>query len=687
MKKSRLLLAVVPMLATTVVVSCNNQPSFHLQCTRMAQVYREMLADMLDTTPYDGKTASQIVNELNLAPERICDIDTYYDRDIQYVDYETRDDFWPAWHHLMEAADIAACGYKEKNQAKIDIAKKLVYYWVFNNYRSSNWWFNEIGCNRHLTNAAMFVFDKLNDKGQAALLGKLRQSSLYYRPTLETHTGANLIDFAEITLKNSILSENSNEFKAVNRRMEEEITDENVEGFQKDGSFFQHGKQVQTCSSYGKSLIRMGNFFHVVGASAYQVNTEKLAIVSRCITEGFASMTHNGYLNYSSMAREICRENIMDTHYAPNTFPQMKNYLSIPGLPNKNEVQKYVDSITNRTSAFSGMKYFNVAKMVAVNTNGLYISFKGTNDELTNTECVNEENKLGLNLSYSTNTCVMDHGNEYDDISALWDYAYIPGTTSIQMSEKEHVMGTNYDQNLEESDKMIRDIAEGVDETAKYYNDGAYQKTLPKANEINGYVYADGYDEANQIAWFMQRSNHHDENEFTVTCVATPEGMVLLGADLNYTGSITGEYFSGAATRKLHTTLEQCFYKGSHELKDNNKTLIHGNAKYHSLDDKTITADHHMVDGHWMRNKKAVEGADKPVKGDVFLATIDTNASKKYAYSIQHKDSTKDFALVYNFDDDKVQEVITPNGKHVILAYEDTEYSGMQLTKGQVVIK
>ena len=82
----------------------------------------------------------------------------------------------------------------------------------------------------------------------------------------------------------------------------------------------------------------------------------------------------------------------------------------------------------------------------------------------------------------------------------------------------------------------------------------------------------------------MQKSVSHKENKFTVTCFGCEDGMVLVGSDLEYTGEVTGPGKFFATPRTIHTTLEQCNYKGSHKLSEDGKELTHGNVVYKILD-------------------------------------------------------------------------------------------------------
>lgn len=657
-----------------LVTSCQENKDFDI----MLNTYRDYLVEKtkVDAIIEEGSTA--LYNRLSKTT--MNGIEALYYPEIDYNDGYPPNS-WEVANHIGNAFKCAVAAVKTNDQKFHEIAIGLTYYWIYNDFRSTNWWWNDLGAGASLTNVSLFIFYDLTIQGKAALRARIARTSFLYRPGLLNHTGANLIDYADNTLKAAIINRDPKELDIAIKRIEEEVTDDKKEGFQKDGSFFQHGIQLQTMSNYGRSVMRIARILHIISKTKYRFSTEKLKIITNFVLRGIASGTFKGYSNYSEVAREYCRD---DETMKAETYFDLDYFLELPNLPDKEKYKTFIDNLKNHQPTFEGMMYFDNAKIVTMNLDGLYMSFKGTNSDIINTECVNGENKLGLNLSYGTNTCVMDEGDEYYHISPIWDYAYIPGTTSIQMAP------------LDEPDYLkYTDIT--IEKSVAVYKDGLFEGLLPKATEANGFVYSSGFDEANQIAYFMQRSQSHEENNFTVTCIATLDGMFLMGADLDYTGEKTGTLYP-SFNPALHTTLEQCHYKGSYELKDDNKTLIHGNAMYKVHDDHNIIVKdgYHSPDkeviGHWRRNKNP-EAKDKQATGKILLAYIDTETNNKYAYSIQPKSySERKFELIHNFDGNKVQEVKLPNGKVVIAPYEDVmEYTTslgttIQLTKGQVVI-
>lgn len=696
---------------------------------KMREAYKDYIIASNKKTIDENKdkSATELKEENKLKSKKIGTYDTYYIDGLDYNDDKRTSDY-PPRTHILVAYKLAYIAEARGDHDIKELAIKMTYYWVFNNYRSANWWHNHLGEGGNtLSSLGLFVYDDLTDQGQMAMVSKIADASLYYHPSLLTHTGANLFDYVDITVKNSILTHNADEFEVAISRAEEEVTDKNLEGFQTDGCFFQHGQQVQTATNYGKSVKRLGNVLRTASRSSRKFDASKYAIIDNYLTRGLRGATHNGYFNYLEEGREICRRNAGDAKNNAG-IGEYEVYTELDDYPKKEELKDFLDSVNNRTASVKEGEiiHYDKGKMVTANIGGVYMSFKGTAPNLTNTECVNGENELGLNLSYATDTCVLDSGDEYFSISPLWDYAYIPGTTTYNIHDKEN--GKNYDYAPEEIDKKIVGYTEGEGEEAKHidgirdiYKDSLYERQLPIPTEENGFVYSDKYDEANNISVFMQRSCHHDENYFTVTCIMCEYGMVNIGAEMTYDGKITGPsglspFFT--SERTLHTTIDQNRKVGT--LGDDNKTYTRGNVVYTSLDDKTFTQRTRLVRDvanetkdtadknkySWKRNasQTVFNEKDRDEHWQEWIqegANIDTvfiehNASEncKYAYCVQPTSmKNKKFEVKNNFTNNKVQEVKLPNGKIVIAAYEKVnDYQPsvgekINLEKGDIIIR
>lgn len=652
--KKKLLIAAIPILAIAIVATIIflNPP---VDLLKVKTAYTQDLIETTKTENYDGKSIDEIMKDIET--KEIDGIKTYYFNNIDYKTDNIRAT-WKATDHLSNATILAVLGEKTNSQDLQDIAIGLTYYWVFNNFNNTNWWWNDLGAAAALSNLGLFVYDKLNDKGKAALQGKIHNATFTFHPSLKNHTGANLFDYADISLKSSIIDNNIDEYNTTFNTIADEITTETPEGFVTDGSFFQHGRQIQN-ASYGKSICRLGKIIKMISASNRKFPDDKIAIIENYILKGLRCSIHKGSFNYIAISREYSRPDTPLDTKTLNT-KQLSYYLDVPNFTKKTELQNFINDLKEKNSTFEGIQYFDVAKLLTMNIDDVYLSFNGSDGTLTNTECVNNENQLGLNLSYATNTCIMDSGQEYINNSPLWKYDYIPGTTTYNLDsgkENEEILKIKGDPSL--------------------YDDPLWEKKLPSEENNENIVYEGGFDPNNNIACIMQKTISHEENKFTVTCFGCEDGMVIVGSNLEYTGEVTGDGKLFTTPRTLHTTLDQCMYKGSHELSEDGKELKHGNVLYKILDNNKMTVSTQNITGTWQSNNPDMSDSKPPVTGTTLLAYIEhgSNKSNGYAYSIQPKSrQDKQFELI-DTGDSNIHAVKLPNGKIVAAFYKDGSFS------------
>jgi len=640
MKKKILIPVISAAFVIPLAFSCNKGDN---TCNVIKSHYRDYIYNTTNIDDYVSKPTNKILEELT--PIKVNGVDTYKFNNINYdIDYSRSS--WPAAGHLSRTLKIAIVAESRNSNELREIAKKLTYHWVFSNYHNINWWQNELGANNTLASLGLFTFDYLGKKGQDAFNGKVRESSLKWRPSVSTHTGANVFDYIDITCRDAAINNDKEEMTIAFNRLADEITNTGIEGFQKDGSFFQHGRQVQNVS-YGKSIIRVARTLYQFRDTNYHMPDSKMQILSDYVSRGIGQSTFKGYTNYTTVSREFSRFNNLDTQ--ANGFNDLAYFMGVTNYPNKETTYNIVDSLRNRTNSVKTptVTYFPVAKMIvanigqdpANNKDGIYISYKGTEPNLCNTECVNGENQLGLNLSYGTNTCVMDKGTEYFNIAPAMDYNFMPGTTSPMYGGDAPTQ--------EQADAAIK-------EYANLYGDQLYGRQVPKATKENGYIYNDGQKDG--VTYIMTKTQHHDAADYTVTCFTTNDGMVLVGSNLNYDSSI----HSGSALGSKHTTVDQYITSDAEGTETpTDKFLNHsdGNVEYRSLDGKNLNKEIKTVsyeDKAWTRNNRDYKYDEtKPsVSKNVAKITIDTSdTNASYAYSIEPKhDGESKFTLMANTD-------------------------------------
>jgi len=660
MNKNIKLLTLIPSLIIPALTSCNPNPVVDFNLLR--NNFKTMLKETTDVKKYKDRTAEDIINN-DLKIETIQGIDTYYFQDIDYTDYKRRTEY-PARNHLDRALQIAIIADNNNDEKLKDIVRKLEYHWVFHNYRSANWYENEIATIRSLTNIGIFQYDDLNDKGKSAFDGKVHNGSIYYHPGLELHQGANLIDYAQNTFKSGIINRNVNESDCAYNRLMDEIKENDKEGFQDEGSYFQHGRLLSTGSYGNVATSKLGTFFTTFKGSKYVVPKEKLKIILNCILTGLRYLTHRNYKSYFIEGRGFCDKD-------PYIFSvdNLKNYLKIDGVSDseKDELNDFFTKHDNKQSTFSGVKLFPKARVITSNIDDVFIGFKGTDPTTVNSECLNNENEYAYNLSFGMNTCVMQSGLEYENLSPVCNFSFMPGATSKDYGSLESGSFTD------SGDKAILDHIKELqnerfeDKVEKYRDD--------KKEKLYVYGFADELKD-HAVASIYQQGKHSKKltfngQAFTVACFSTPKGMAILGADMRDEDDVS-------ATR--YVTLEQATYDkdlDDVQLIDENKTVkktyktANTNVFYKSLNDQNIILKNPDVKGDFKRNHSTYKpGEDTHYDHSIMMAYMQIPSDNSYAYSIQ---TTNDKNFIVANNDKYVQAVVLPGNKQIAAVFYDKE--------------
>lgn len=631
--------------------------------------YKSYMLEHQGTGYFKDKTIKEIKEMLT--EKDIGGIKTYFFNDIDYTDDQDRSS-WPAGNHLGRTLQLTVLANKTNNSELKDISLKCLYHWIYSNYRNTNWWQNEIGANQNLSNIAMFSFDDLTKKGQDALLGKLYESSIYHRPSLSTHEGSNLLNYCEMTIKCAALDKNYKEIDTALECTSKTITQNGVEGYQPDGSFFQHGTLLQT-GSYGiEGTTKIANVITMLKGTNKSLPTDKMDIISNFILNGLKPMTYKGMYNYMAVGRAYSRVDSLDVELGSYKVSDMKKFTALSNMPKKDEIDKYIDDVVNKTATcyIEETEAYENSKVLVGNFDDVYMCFKGSDSNAVNTECVNHENSLGYNFSYGQNTCVMQSGKEYFNISPIWDYTETPGATSRDFGG-----GTI----LEKDQQIDKYVKETLD-------NGLYEEKLAKINPNTGKSCIFNIGKQDGISYSMTQSVHDITTknisggvEFTSTCFMTNEGMIVLGAGLGNKQADLPE-----SEKILHTSLEQCRLYEDDEIptiSEDNLSVKKGKVVYSSLDNQPLALKIEDRTYNWQRNNPSL--ASKIESGKVASITLNDARDKNfdhYAYAVQpaNKFAMNSISVVCNTP--KAAAIELTDGTLVACFYENEPfvYSGKE---------
>ncbi|MBQ6165773.1 MAG: hypothetical protein IJK23_14985 [Clostridia bacterium] len=554
------------------------------------------------TAPFSG---SDIADAGAIASLLAEDADgNYYFTDIDYANQDRA--VWPAARHLTRTERLAILFRLETDPEVKEIYKdqviRLLEHWIKNDYTNPNWWHNKLSNPNILGEIGVLMKAELSDAQLRQLAVLVGRGCYSVDPTLRAYTGANAVDIAMSSIKFGVLTGYAPAIRSALRVVSNALGYSASEGIKKDGTFFQHGNRLYM-GGYGIVFLNgMVKVISMVDGTDFMFTAEQLEPMSKFILTGLKTMSFGNILDPTVLGRSVSR---MGAQPLQGLVPTLVTLANTEGMPGKDEIMAYASSIAGNTKQNYGLHYFDNAKFLVINNEDFYFSFRGGDSSLYYSEITNDENILCYNSSFPGVTTIMHTGSEYTNISPVYDYAFVPGTTAVRETDEQ--------------------IAAHSDPTYRLLT-GTY-----------GSATADG-------AAVSFAKTKHEGIEMTISCFATDDAAILLGAGMKDKDG-----------RQMFTTLDQSYYTGSFTQDGN--TVIHNGIKYELLEGGTLIAETEHRTGSWRRNNLTL--ADIPAEGDIF--TVYTENTGFYAYTVMAEGTDAQFEVIVNTP--TVQAVKLPDGR------------------------
>lgn len=562
---------------------------------------------------HDPNVSSQNYSVDALAPGDAPD--TLYWPDINYAD-QTRSGWAAAQHYLRIQRLLIAGGIDRfrDDQAYRERLIAALRYWLHHDFINPNWWHNEIGMPRTLSDICIMTWDYLSDDVRTRALELISRGSIQGCPRIMDWTGANLIWGVTNTLKHALLLGDEQLLRIASDRAIAEMRFD-AEGIQEDGAFCQHGRRWYS-GGYGASFtFDVSILIHVLQGSAWAFPREALDIFLLHVLDGQRVMMKNGFFDYCGVGREFARPGEI---YKRNIVTGVNLLAQTEDLPRADEIAAFAKenahpATINPESDSDKTVFYSSIQLLCHRKNSSYISVKGHNDKLFDQELCNGEGELAYNLSYGTHTCLCRRGDEYFDISPIWDYAHIPGTTARV-----------------ENDEQI------------HSHRGWWTQPLPN-DHAGGLTLGD--------VGILYEKPEHDGISALVSFFTFDGCLVSLGADIRDDNPEAGP---------LTTTVDQCLLRDANLGTSPATAVDNGEWSYYNLDPETsFNANAKHVVGSWRRNNHSVE--DAPVEGDVFTLYIEHSPTHPaFAYMVTPRFSTLGNGTRVLRNDGICQAIVTP---------------------------
>ncbi|MDD5261996.1 MAG: polysaccharide lyase 8 family protein [Methylacidiphilales bacterium] len=340
-------------------------------------------------------------------------------------------------------------------------------HWLQKDYRSPNWWHNEIGVPREISIIMLLIEPELTPQERAAGIKIVSHAVIDSPPRFGGRgalTGQNRVWVAENTLTRGLLASDFELVQHARDVISEEVTVatqagggepkisrgsagvvllSTQEGIQPDFSFFQHGPQLQL-GNYGLGFAGdIVTWLTVLHGSSLALEQDKIGIMRDYLLKGESVVVWKGFMDISSCGRQIgpqspaakgstvlrilARAKASDTDHAAEyqaAIEQDSPDVPVSAIPAKNT-------------------YFWRADFMVHRRPGFYVSTRMNSARVYATELVNGENLQGKYLGDGA-TYVYMTGHEYEDIFPVWDWSRLPGVTSPKITDKARLKPKNF---------------------------------------------------------------------------------------------------------------------------------------------------------------------------------------------------------------------------------------------------
>ncbi|MBQ0080652.1 MAG: hypothetical protein KBS95_03775 [Alistipes sp.] len=489
-----------------------------------------------------------------------------YDGHWSDIDYnDTKRSGWEPLQHALRVARLSIRYYRTKDLVSLDVAKKAIRWWGENKPICKNWWYNQIGIPRQFCIAAILLWNELDSQEKGALSYILNHSSI-------RQTGQNRVWQAGNVLIRGILE--NDEILVVEARntiLEELKFNHGGEGLQKDWSFHQHGPQLQF-GNYGLSFALSQSFWaRAFSGTKLSLTRKQRSILTTYINKGLGRVVWRGYFDLSASGRQV-----------------FKNEQRGKALC----VEQACRNLNILEGSLRGATYYPSSDFGIYRQKQWYASIRMQSPRIIPYETTNKENLQGW-FSSDGALLVRVMGDEYNNISAVWNWRRIPGVTSWDngkkpwgpLSKKDSSQKTNLE------NYVGGKVDNHVMTTYMAYNRGGLKA---------------------QKAWFFFE-----------------DGIVCLGA-----GITMDEEEISRGTTQVVTTIEQNLLLG--EVQKSASYLYHRGIFYISLDGQKIISNVSKHEGCWKDIAHFYSDKDYDKK-DIFEAWFNHGPKPKnasYAYVV-----------------------------------------------------
>ncbi|HNX55827.1 MAG TPA: polysaccharide lyase family 8 super-sandwich domain-containing protein [Prolixibacteraceae bacterium] len=489
---------------------------------------------------------------------------------------------------------VSMCRAYKKADSKLKGNKKLkaainsaLDYWLDNGFICENWWWNQIGTPNAMISVLMVMDTDLSKEQIEKLLpivGRANLNASGARPS------GDRIKIAGILAKTLLFQRNEAQFAEIVKVIEGEIKFSMARGMQYDYSFHHREDWVNNTLSYGLGYAdAFAEWAAIVSETSYQFHEKPLHQLVDYYLDGICKMMIFGkYPDTGAMNRDITRSGAQEAFgtKTPERLLQASDY-------RKSELEEIIRirkgegkaTLSHATFywnsdhfSFQRPDFYTSVRMYSTRNHNMEYPYNG--EGLTN-------HHRGDGTNYISVT-----GLEYQDISPVYDWQKIPGTTILQKPE------------LPAEEEIQK---QGLTDFVGAVTDGKYGAAVFDFKSPHDPVEA-------RKAWFFFDKEY-----------------VCLGAGINSRTKLS-----------VVTTLNQCYLNGDvlvgtstgksvlkageHTI-DNAQWIYHNGIGYIFPEAQKVGLSNHAQTGSWFKINRQIDSPKEEVSRDIFKLWINHGSS------------------------------------------------------------
>lgn len=306
-------------------------------------------------------------------------------------------------------------------------------FWLANDFRCDNWWWNEMGTPNLMINTLLVMDSSLTEKQRVEGL------KIAHRANLETfgaRPGGDLMPIAGMLGKQALFTNNPDTLQRVIRVMAAEVKITTDRGIKPDLSFHHRTDNVTSILTYGSNFA--GSFAYwaaKIRGTKFSFSEAAMKLLVDYYLDGICqSLIYATYNDPGAMNRDISRRNALgkvDISLPQNLLiatSYRSEELNTIIRVRKGEI-KY-----NRTRD----RYFWYSHYYSHQRPDYFASVRMHSSRANNME--EPHNEEGIrNHHYGDGSLFISRtGQEYFNIFPVWDWQKIPGTTILQRADVPH---------------------------------------------------------------------------------------------------------------------------------------------------------------------------------------------------------------------------------------------------------